>query len=105
MDIVITNSQEKFLCVIENKVDSAEGWEQLKRYSEWLEEQSRTYLNRALCFLTITGVLSKTIEDSTYFSISYHQDIAVWLEGILDQIQAPGVQAVVHQYQSIAVNL
>lgn len=105
MDIVIQNPQEGFLCVVENKVDATEGWAQLERYGRWMREHHDVYPISVLCFLTIDGDISRTAGDFPYISLSYHHDIAGWLEGILDQIQAPGVLAVVHQYQAIAVSL
>ena len=49
MDIVLRCEQAKFIAVIENKIDAAEGDEQLLRYEEWLQEQQR-FDFRNLCF-------------------------------------------------------
>ncbi len=105
VDILIQNPKEGFLCVIENKVDAAEGIDQIKRYGHWLVTHERTYPYRVLCFLTIRGDSSLTSDDVPYIRLSYHQDIAEWLEDSLPHIQAPGVRAVVHQYQAIAISL
>lgn len=105
LDIIILNPQEGFLCVVENKVDAAEGWDQLSRYSRWMDAHHRQYPIQALCFLTRTGEYSRTAGDRLHFPLSYHEDIAGWLETVLDQIQASEVRAVVHQYQAIAACL
>jgi hypothetical protein len=105
MDIIIQNPQEGFICVIENKVDAYEGDDQLKRYAKWLEIHKKEYPASALCFLTIKGDSSLTIGNYPYLRLSYRQEIAEWLEDTIPLIQAPGVKAVVHQYQAIAATL
>lgn len=105
MDIVIQNPMGRFLCVIENKIDAPEGSEQLTRYGKWMKEYEREYPCQALCFLTIKGNMSVTAGALDYFRLSYHRDIAIWLENVLDKIKAPGVQAVVHQYQALVASL
>lgn len=105
IDIVIQNPQEGFICIIENKVDANEGWNQLERYGKWLKSQELKYPDSALCYLTIKGSSSFTVEDHKYFRISYHEDIVDWLEDVCPQIQAPSVEAVVRQYQAIAYKL
>jgi hypothetical protein len=105
LDIVIQNPREGFLCVVENKVDSEEGNQQLKRYGQWMNDHLDIYPFQALCFLTIHGGPSRTAESTPFFRLSYHQDIAAWLEDTLEHIQAPGVYAVVQQYQAVAGRL
>ena len=105
MDIVIQNPMGHFLCVIENKIDAPEGGEQLIRYGKWMKEYEREYPSQALCFLTIKGGMSVTAGTLDYFRLSYHKDIAIWIENVLDKIKAPGVQAVVHQYQALVASL
>jgi hypothetical protein len=105
MDIVIQNPLGHFLCVIENKIDAPEGERQLARYGEWMAGIKREYPQQALCFLTIKGSISITAGNLNYFRLSYHEDIAHWLNGVLDKIEAPGVRAVVHQYQALAASL
>jgi hypothetical protein len=105
MDILIHNPQEGFICVIENKVDAYEGFDQLARYGKWIKDREKKYPNSALCFLTIRGTISITAGGINYFRLSYHQDVAEWLEDTIPHIQAPGVKAIVHQYQAIAINL
>lgn len=107
LDIVIQNPLEGFLCVIENKIDALEGKDQLSRYSEWLEKTENiiSYPLHALCYLTIRGSLSLTAGNHRYFPLSYKDNITIWLEEIMDQIQAPDVRVVVHQYQAVVANL
>jgi hypothetical protein len=105
MDIVIQNPRENFLCVVENKVDSGEGRNQLARYGRWLDEHDQAYPRHALCYLTIAGDEPVSAGSTPVYQLSYHKDIAIWIEDILDQIQAPGVRAVVHQYQAVARSL
>jgi hypothetical protein len=105
VDILILNPQEGFICVIENKVDAYEGYDQLARYGKWIEDRKIEYPNSALCYLTIRGARSITANNYNYFRLSYHKDIFEWLEDTIHLIQAPGVKAVVLQYQAIATNL
>lgn len=105
VDILIQNPQAGFMCVIENKVDAYEGFDQLARYGNWIEDRKIEYPNSALCYLTIRGTQAITAGEYSYFRLPYQKDIFEWLEDTIHLIQAPGVNAIVLQYQAIATNL
>ena len=69
IDILIRDDINKFICVIENKVDSGESEGQLKRYREIVEQEFEGY-SRVYVFLTISG---DSPSDDAYISISYEE--------------------------------
>lgn len=105
LDIVIASPTLGYLVVIENKVDAGEQNRQLARYADWLNEQSEEYPSRALIYLTPAGMASQTSEGHQYIQLSYRQDIATWLESIVDKIVAPTVRETVRQYQHLVTHL
>lgn len=98
LDIVLSCPDLGYLCVIENKVGAGEQYEQLSRYGEWLDTQAEAFADRALIFLTPRGHKSATSGDYRYFPLSYYDDIAPWLAGILPTIEAQNLRHALTQY-------
>ena len=100
IDIVLCNPDPVGggLYFIENKVDALEQDGQLAAYAEWLDAHRREYPRQSLIFLTPDGRAADSAEGHPYFRLSYREDIAGWLDGILAQIQAPRVRETVRQY-------
>ncbi|MBK8905357.1 MAG: PD-(D/E)XK nuclease family protein [Anaerolineaceae bacterium] len=98
LDIVLSCSDLGYLCVIENKVGAGEQYEQLSRYSQWLDTQEEAFTDRALIFLTPRGHESITSGDYRYFPLSYYDDIAPWLAGILPTVAAQNLRHALAQY-------
>lgn len=105
LDIVLRSPELNYLCVIENKVDAYEQTDQLLRYGRWLRSQEEEYISQALVYLTLYGNQAYTARGTPHFPLSYRQDITAWLEGTLDQIQAPNVREIVGQYLDLVRRL
>ena len=85
IDILVRDDRQKFVAVIENKVDSSEGPEQLKRYRELVAKTFPGY-HTLFGYLTVNG---DDPSDGAYGAISYQEiatliDVAVERRG--DQI-------------------
>ena len=70
IDILILDEGNKFVCAIENKVDSGEAPGQLERYREILNREFGGY-RRAFVFLTISGYPPDPPADETWAPMSY----------------------------------
>jgi hypothetical protein len=105
LDIVIASPTLGYLIVIENKVYASEQDQQLARYAAWLDEMQEEYSDQALIYLTPRGSAALTSNDKPYFRLSYRQDIAGWLQSILDQIAATSVSETVRQYKQLIITL
>lgn len=70
IDILIVNEENKFVCVIENKVDSREHSNQLTRYREIIEEHYKDY-HKMFLYLTVNG--ERPEKEEVYISLSYEQ--------------------------------
>lgn len=100
-DLVISNSKLSYLLVIENKIRTDEQNDQLLRYTEWLTSQQIYYEQQALIYLTPRGDHSYTAGNSSYFPMSYREDIYHWLDRVQANIKAPRVQESIRQYMEI----
>ena len=81
--------------VIENKIDAAEGTEQLRRYDDWLQKQQADFRN--LVFLTPDGREPETISMDKCLCLSYREHVIGWLRKLSDQIP-PHLQFAIDQY-------
>ena len=91
----------KFLLVIENKIRSSEGDQQLQRYARWLEMQERLYPNRALVFLTPHGDYSEAVEASLHTPLSYRPAIETWLRECSERCRPEHLQSVLDHYIAV----
>lgn len=87
LDIVIRCRRAKFIVVIENKIDAAEGAEQLRRYDDWLQKQQADFRN--LVFLTPDGREPATISTDKCLCFSYREHVTGWLRKLVDEVEPP----------------
>ena len=104
LDVVLRCEKAKFITVIENKIDAAEGTEQLLRYDQWLEEQRR-FDFRNLVFLTPDGREPKTVSIDRCLCLSYREHVTSWLRQLVDQIQAIHLRFAINQYLELLPSL
>jgi hypothetical protein len=96
----------KIQVVIENKVEAKEQESQLRRYAEWMERRtSYPPEGKALMYLTPNGRKSETHGGAKVYPISYHKDIAQWLEASVGRIEAPRVRQSIVQYLQVVKTL
>ena len=98
LDIVLRCRAQRFITVIENKVDADEGLEQITRYADWLEEQQGAFPLQNLIFLTPDGRVPATIQPERCVRVSYHENIREWLTCALESIRATPVCSALEQY-------
>lgn len=101
IDLLIDCLEQKYILVIENKIDALEQETQLSRYYRWMEENRADYSTRQLVFLTPTGRESDAGPTARYFPMSYHKDILELLRRTIPKIQPPQVKELVAQYQAV----
>jgi hypothetical protein len=70
IDILVIDEKLKFLCVIENKVDSREHSDQLARYQKIVDVKYPDY-KKLFIYLTVNG--ERPEKDEIYISLSYSQ--------------------------------
>ena len=73
IDLLILDRDNHFVCVVENKIDSDEHSNQLKRYREIVEGEYPEY-KKAFVFLTIAGDVPS---DDAYIPVSYGDIVGV----------------------------
>jgi len=105
IDLFIECPHQRYILVIENKIDAGEQHEQLLRYNRWMEVRRRNYKTRQLIFLTPEGRLPRSSGDSSYICMSYMEDIRKCLKCSLEGILAVPVREVVRQYLAVVENL
>ncbi|MFB0515789.1 MAG: PD-(D/E)XK nuclease family protein, partial [Candidatus Neomarinimicrobiota bacterium] len=101
LDIVVSCPSLSYLIAIENKIYAGEQADQLARYASWLDDNREWYSSQALVYLTPTGELSETADPTTYFTASYHGQIAGMLKAALPGISAPHLRETVLQYLEV----
>ena len=100
LDIVLRCPAARFVMVIENKVDAAEGSKQLSRYYEdWLKKQPADFRN--LVFLTPDGREPETISVDKCSCLSYRDHITGWLRKLVDKIEADRLRFAIDQYLQV----
>jgi hypothetical protein len=98
LDIVLRNKALGTMYVIENKVDANEQADQIDRYGGYLKKYKKDYPIQGLLFLTISGYSAKTARKTTYYKMSYQNDIRDWLMMALPLVEAKTVRETVRQY-------
>jgi hypothetical protein len=84
LDIVIRCRRARFIIVIENKIDAAEGNEQLSRYDKWLQKQKDDFDFRNLVFLAPEVREPETISMDKCLCLSYRHHITAWLRKFVE---------------------
>lgn len=80
IDILIISESHKFVCVIENKIFSAEHSQQLQRYKDIVKEEFSKY-NQLFIFLTVN---EDKPSDKEYVSMSY-DDISLLVDNLIER--------------------
>lgn len=102
IDLVVESPDLKILLVIENKVGAKERESQLRRYADWMERRtSYPPEGKALIYLTPNGHESETHGGAKVYPMSYHKDIAQWLEASVGRVEAPRVRQTIVQYLEV----
>jgi hypothetical protein len=102
LDIVLTCRKLKILIVVENKIYSEEGDDQLDRYKKWMARQRSSFPNQLLIYLTLQGEESKTRRED--LRLSYREDISSLLSDE-PKPAAPSVQEIIRQYLQLIRSL
>jgi PD-(D/E)XK nuclease superfamily len=107
LDILLRSPADKFIAVIENKVDALEQDQQLSRYDEWLRGQPEEF--RSLIFLTPDGREPQSIGAGKCICLSYHDTIKEWLERATSELQSEAhpesLVSAIKQYLVVIKNL
>jgi PD-(D/E)XK nuclease superfamily len=90
-----------FIGVIENKIRSGEGYEQLKKYRAWLSGQR--VAKKRLVYLTIYG--RPSLSGAEDCSLSYARDVRLWLGACLKTVVAPAVEHALQRYLEVIAAL
>lgn len=100
IDILLTNNEEKFVCVIENKLFAGEHGDQLTRYRKTVEREYPT-LTPLFVLLTVDGESPNGDDDSAYYIPISHAETANLIEkAVVTRSSRIGVdvQSVMRQY-------
>ena len=100
IDILVYSPSNRWVIAIENKVDSGEHSNQLKRYEETMESEFRNYDSKAFLYLTKEG---DTASRQRWQSLSY-STVAEILENILVE-QGSSMGSDVHTLAKHYINL
>jgi hypothetical protein len=106
LDIVVRCRNAKFIMVIENKIDAAEGDRQLRRYYKWLQVQ-KDFKFRNLVFLTADDQEPEAAMRDRCVCLTYRGHIESWLRNMLGsktsplQIQAPHLRFAIDHYLQV----
>ena len=93
--------ERKFAFVIENKIDAAEGPDQIRRYRDWLGYQPEAQMGAVvLVYLTPCPLASGISLPDKCFSLSYKEDITTWIERSVDdnRLESARVRHSLKQY-------
>ena len=82
LDISIRDDNHQFVCVIENKVDSGEGLDQLRKYRQAVEREFRNH-RRAFVFLTKFGNKPSDKREAAYWVPISYGDLVTTIEDVL----------------------
>lgn len=75
IDILIKSEKQKFFCLIENKIRSPEGIDQLKRYKNIADNEFKGFKNRFYVFLTVEGDKPSEEMQGYYINFDYREII------------------------------
>lgn len=102
LDIVISNYQDRYIVVIENKIYAGNQPDQLERYHNWLINHSHfSHANRRrLVYLTLDGreYQSQTSPPVPHLRVSHKTQIAKWLTDVVKGVPASPVRLIIRQY-------
>jgi len=99
IDIIIRCDNQKFICILENKIYSKEHDKQLKRYIDTVKREYPDYA-KLFVYLTIEGEIPTETE---YIPLSY-SDIVILVENLLSSKKdklSPEILTFITQYEEI----
>jgi hypothetical protein len=105
LDIVISCPALSYLIAVRNRLFDGEQDDQLDRYARWMHNNRERYEWQALIYLTPTGEVSETADPATYYTASYHGQVAGMLKAALPEISATHLRGTVLQYLEIIQNV
>lgn len=105
LDIAISCPALSYLIAVRNRLFDGEQSDQLDRYARWMHNNRERYEWQALIYLTPTGEVSETADPATYYTASYHGQVAGMLKAALPEISATHLRGTVLQYLEIIQNV
>ncbi len=105
LDIVISCPALSYLIAVSNRLFESEQGDQLDRYARWMHNNRERYTWQALIYLTPTGEVSETADPATYYTASYHGQVAGMLKTVLPEISAPHLRGTILQYLETIQNI
>ena len=101
IDLLLGCPEQRYVLVIENKIDAFEQHAQLSRYHRWLQERRSAVATRQLVFLTPNGRASESNPRIPCVLMSYKRDILELLARTIPNIQPTHLKEVLCQYQAL----
>jgi hypothetical protein len=101
VDLLLENARQKYIILIENKIDTDDHDDQIPRYHDWLYANRRHYRWRQLIYLTPDGREPLSCSGCKYLALSYTKDIVGFLAAALPEVRAHAVTEVVRQYLAL----
>ncbi len=105
LDIVISCPALNYLIAVRNRLFDTEQGDQLDRYARWMHINRERYTWQALIYLTTMGESSETADPATYYTASYHGQVAGMLKAAMPEINATHLRGTVLQYLEIIQNI
>jgi hypothetical protein len=105
IDLMVECPQQRFMIVVENKIDSGERHKQLFRYYNWMQSYRGDYKSKQLIFLTPDGRASESADSVPYMRLSYRNDIRDVLTNTLPHVHPRSVRDCLKQYLKVVENL
>lgn len=109
-DIVI-ESVDAYI-VIENKIETGDHEEQLKKYYNHIKDEKRDKTIKRLYYLTLNGDKPnnyshpRSESEIGFYQLSYCEDIIKWLEACIKEVaRIPQIRETLYQYQMIVKKL
>lgn len=101
IDQVIECPQQRFIVILENKIDAGEQPRQLRRYYDWMLSHRTDYTHKQMVFLTPEGRHPKTADGAPYIRLSYRKDIRLLLNETLGHVKPQSVRNCINQYLTV----
>jgi len=100
IDLLIECPTHGYALVVENKIDAAEGDDQLWRYARWIQRSRPRYRTKQIVFLTPEGRAPVSHRRCQCVRASYEKEVRKFLETSLQGIKALDVMTCVRHYQA-----
>ncbi len=103
IDILLVSPGSKIVCTIENKVDSGEHSDQLRRYRQIVQKEFADY-RQIFVFLTPQGILPYGEVDQAHWSVYSYRKVAEVIDAVCDRHRAtlqPEVCSLMQHYSTL----